>query len=1002
MDRGYYFHAGNGTAGSGADNGNVFGITNYRDTARFQTFTYDALKPLFLRQSLGYTLSAACRISVSPPCDEARKGKHRVTMIVTQALIESVLARMNQLSPERFVDLIVDHLRRRDDFHNVEPGPTRGRDQRVDIFALHRVGDEPPVRAIFQCKHYTSKSPNAKDVTEVVEGIGLKKADEGYLVSTGYLTPDGRQAADNTPDVFGKRVHYQDWCHQGLVFNFIKNTPSILVRWFPDLRSQLEWTHEHSPLCPSFEIVPSRANSPSAVKADRFYDGYPPTWEELFACLDIDRTVYSQEQGIRWRARQLLAGRSATSVVLLLGVAGTGKTTLLKRLAVDMTTLGVLTLRLRDDWLLSAASLAQQIQDVARESGSALLILMDNAADLVFDRNILQRTIRELEPSQPVVFALADQPDRWNLARRQLSCLNEGENYFPERLHHLFQNECEGLVDRILQYESDGTLSVRCNLSRSERLALCNVISERQLLIAMLQMRHGTEFRKIIEREYELIPTEEGKSAYSLVCYFNTFRLSLPINLVLRALRIEGHIAIERLRNSTQGLFGEDGLGLTARHAIISTVVSRHVFGHPESKKEALRSVISGMSHNEGQESSPEEIVFRRIFSGRNMYRRIATDLNRNTTLLRGLYSEVCATVPKKRSDLLKLVATSQGQTERMLGNLEEARVSFKTALALDPGYVFAHRQMAWLEHFRGDWTEAAKMAIQAARLAEQDFLTQYHCARILSLGKVDDFREAERYYLRALEIDPSQHDLVDDWNDYQTAKRVLGYFSDLRAEQLVPEAVYEEMRPGLAFIRTIHGPNSKQFREKLVGNLRGMEEQTFGDIGDLYEKIAGIKIEKNKMLHALVLCNVARLRYLAWYHSQEEHEADDTEELFKTSLSLNGHDPFTHCWYGTFLKEVRRDFESARFRYKRAIELGDGRPNSRLNRHPLFLNNMALLIMDEVRLKRVPGAKLEEAKLLLDEAVRRVRESKADFQWPEESLSLCVDLMREAGVGER
>jgi RHS repeat-associated protein len=46
MDRGYDFHAGNGTAGSGADNGNVFTITNYRDANRSQAFTYDALNRL--------------------------------------------------------------------------------------------------------------------------------------------------------------------------------------------------------------------------------------------------------------------------------------------------------------------------------------------------------------------------------------------------------------------------------------------------------------------------------------------------------------------------------------------------------------------------------------------------------------------------------------------------------------------------------------------------------------------------------------------------------------------------------------------------------------------------------------------------------------------------------------------------------------------------------------------------------------------------------------------
>jgi hypothetical protein len=43
---GYDFHAGNGTAGSGTDNGNVYGIYNYRDRSRDQSFTYDALNRL--------------------------------------------------------------------------------------------------------------------------------------------------------------------------------------------------------------------------------------------------------------------------------------------------------------------------------------------------------------------------------------------------------------------------------------------------------------------------------------------------------------------------------------------------------------------------------------------------------------------------------------------------------------------------------------------------------------------------------------------------------------------------------------------------------------------------------------------------------------------------------------------------------------------------------------------------------------------------------------------
>jgi hypothetical protein len=54
---GYDFHLGNGT--SGADNGNVFGITNYKNTTRNQTFTYDLLNRLASAQNAGTNCAAS-------------------------------------------------------------------------------------------------------------------------------------------------------------------------------------------------------------------------------------------------------------------------------------------------------------------------------------------------------------------------------------------------------------------------------------------------------------------------------------------------------------------------------------------------------------------------------------------------------------------------------------------------------------------------------------------------------------------------------------------------------------------------------------------------------------------------------------------------------------------------------------------------------------------------------------------------------------------------------
>jgi RHS repeat-associated protein len=49
----YDFRAGNGTPGSGMDNGNVWGIVNNKDTTRTQTFTYDSLNRLSSAQNSG-------------------------------------------------------------------------------------------------------------------------------------------------------------------------------------------------------------------------------------------------------------------------------------------------------------------------------------------------------------------------------------------------------------------------------------------------------------------------------------------------------------------------------------------------------------------------------------------------------------------------------------------------------------------------------------------------------------------------------------------------------------------------------------------------------------------------------------------------------------------------------------------------------------------------------------------------------------------------------------
>jgi hypothetical protein len=55
---GYDFHAGNGTAGTGTDNGNIWNLYHFRDRTRDQSFDYDQLNRLISAQNAGTDCTA--------------------------------------------------------------------------------------------------------------------------------------------------------------------------------------------------------------------------------------------------------------------------------------------------------------------------------------------------------------------------------------------------------------------------------------------------------------------------------------------------------------------------------------------------------------------------------------------------------------------------------------------------------------------------------------------------------------------------------------------------------------------------------------------------------------------------------------------------------------------------------------------------------------------------------------------------------------------------------
>lgn len=338
---------------------------------------------------------------------------------------------------------------------------------------------------------------------------------------------------------------------------------------------------------------------------------------------------------------------------------------------------------------------------------------------------------------------------------------------------------------------------------------------------------------------------------------------------------------------------------------------------------------------------------------------------------------------------------TFYATTERMLRNDTKAIEIYKQIIyEIDNEYSFAYRQIAWIEHENENYEEAAKWAMKSFEYSNENPEHIIQIAKILALNTVSNFREAKKFFVLAVEKSKNDKLFSKELEKYIDAEKSLNYFSQLYDNDFIPDDIIKVLRPGLYFFKIYFRPNSKEFKYKLLNVLHKMEGESMGSIEELDEVVEGYNIKQDKLVSSKYYGNLARLMYLQWYKNESNINPDEILSVFQQSLHLNAYDPFTHCWIGTYYKEVMKDFELAEIEYKKAILLSKNTKYDYEKDNPLFSNNLAILIMDKVVANKLPIVKLFEAKTLLDFSVKVNKEKELDFYWAEYNLAKCLDLI--------
>lgn len=888
-------------------------------------------------------------------------------------------------------------------------GPNRGSDSGTGADIL--VGEERKgpggltnIKWLVSCKHkaHSGKSVTLKDESNILERVKAEKC-QGFM---GFYSTILSTGLSKILEELKEEINIIVYSPNNIQSILIKDVEmeNIFASYFPESYKNWNDTYNYkrkaidsNPL-PSFMRITKPINK--NYSADKFYDGFPPTMEDLNSDFDIQRDIYINENGIKKRLfQQINKGDSVTKVFLIKGVGGSGKTTLLKRIAFDLLVVDYNIFYLNRDWHCDSATVQTQIKAIIEEYKGNIIILIDDLSKLIehdafnLDAFIENNTITNL------LFIITEHPDHWNHVINKVRYLVEGNNLFSSTLFQLSNSECQRLVDKMIYLEESDRLTIRHRLmTKNERYKICIEESKRHFVVLMFQIRYGKNFSNIIIDEYENLSnlTSGVQLAYEIICFCNILGLNIPDNVLLKTCFVDVYSGSKEIQKYLISILDFNRDGYSVRHPLIARVLFSHIYESILVREKALDLIFSNIDARE----LDDNLFINQFLNSFNMQKKITRLLLKQENSVRNFLVTLENISSNFSNKLMVLLLTFSGMCERMLGNNLEALKKFLEVInEYDKHHQFSNRQIAWIYHDLGKWEEAADWAIKCAESFPESFDQQSQTARILSLNTVDNFYRADKYFLLAKSLNPLDSQTNKYYQEYMDATNVLRYFTSLVKSEIIPKDVLKMLRPGLSFFKNYFGINTKEYNRKLVDVLNGMEENPYGDVSDLEEIVEGVNINNNRIIKSKYLSNLGRLMYLEWYHYQRVFDTKEIENVFHESIRLDDNNPFSHCWLGTYYKEVEKNYERAEEEYKKAINRAEANKNDYLKNHPLFENNLGLLYLDKVRFLSANHMLLIDSKKHLENAVTKNINNNLSFTWANYNMEQCDQLIYECSI---
>ncbi len=422
-----------------------------------------------------------------------------------------------------------------------------------------------------------------------------------------------------------------------------------------------------------------------------FYRGDSPGWADLEAGLDVRREQADELEGLTRglleQARTVEHGR--TRALVITGSAGTGKSTLLRRLVYDLyASTGIVLLVARE----GAQWEAREVLNVAKAVRQPLVVLFD-AAEIDYQRlRAFYRTLVNHDIRALVI--IGARTGTWTTAQRRWGTF-VGDHTL-EINESFTDSEVQALLDKLATHgfiEVNAVTNAHYWLSRARA-------ANRLILVVLLELVQGGRFEEIVLSEYQDLRDGLAEAAYRSVAVVHELGIPLRRELLRRMLDSNWEEFISRvIQGAASKVVIEDFETVTGRgfyrtkHPLLASIIRKNTVPAPAT-------VFKHLLNNVDAAERDDVTIVRAFLKSDGLDEVLPEYADR-----RSLFEAAVAVLP---TDVV--VRHQMGINDMEAGQLESARKVFETCLSLSPNNVAVIHSFGLLEMERAKRTASGPL----------------------------------------------------------------------------------------------------------------------------------------------------------------------------------------------------------------------------------------------------------------------------------------------------